>query len=244
MVADVAERDATHLDDAQIQHDDDAESPVGQRTGADEVATVGALLISGPYRGDVRVPAPWQVDRRAIAACRRSRRYSPGSATRTEPEEPVMTTPGDEPAAAAGPARKRRRAVLVLTAVVVAFIVLGLVVVLSGRNRAGTDPLDSDAPALADVAFHTKGCSYEPDRGGLVVHFAVSTRDAGRFTVDVAAVTDEGADNLDIATTHVVRFTVPFYGGRTRQEFDVVVPLTKAEYQQGYRRCRYTVNGA
>jgi hypothetical protein len=163
-----------------------------------------------------------------------------------------MTTPGsdtpdpadgDEPAATAGPSRKLLLAVLILAAIAAVFIVVGLVGILIGHNRTETDPLDSDAPGLADVTFHTKGCTYEPDRGGLVVHFAVSTRDAGRFTVDVAAVTDEGADNLDISTPHVVRFTVPFYGGQTRQEFDVVVPLTKADYQQGYRKCRYTVNG-
>ena len=154
---------------------------------------------------------------------------------------------GDEPGVAAGPSRTRRRVFLVLAAVVgVAgvVVVLGLVVILSMQDRPGTNPLDSDAPGLADVTFHTKGCSFEPDRGGLVVHFAVSTRDAGRFSVDVAAVTDEGADNLDIPTKHVVRFTVPFYGGQTRQEFDVVVPLTEADYQQGYRKCRYTVNGS
>lgn len=163
-----------------------------------------------------------------------------------------MTTPGndtpdpadgDESAAMAGPARKARRAVLVLVAIAAVFIVLGLVAVLIGQNRAETNPLDADAPALADFTIHPTGrCSYEPDRGGLVAHFEVSTRDAGRFTVDVEAVTDEGADNLDISTTHVVRFTVPFYGGPSRQQFDVVVPLTEADYQHGYRKCRYTVN--
>ena len=132
-------------------------------------------------------------------------------------------------------------AVLVLVAIAAVFIVLGLVAVLIGQNRAETNPLDADAPALADFTIHPTGrCSYEPDRGGLVAHFEVSTRDAGRFTVDVEAVTDEGADNLDISTTHVVRFTVPFYGGQTRKEFDVVVPLTEADYQHGYRKCRYT----
>lgn len=163
-----------------------------------------------------------------------------------------MTTPGndtpdpadgDESAAMAGPARKARRAVLVLVAIAAVFIVLGLVAVLIGQNRAETNPLDADAPALADFTIHPTGrCSYEPDRGGLVAHFEVSTRDAGRFTVDVEAVTDEGADNLDISTTHVVRFTVPFYGGPSRQQFDVVVPLTEADYQHGDRKCRYTVN--
>ncbi len=156
-----------------------------------------------------------------------------------------MTAPGDDtpdPAATPGAARKRRAVVLVA----IAAVLVGLGLVLVGvKNRAETNPLDADAPGLAHVTFHTRGCSYEPDRGGLVVHFAVSTRDAGRFTVDVSAVTDEGADNLDISTKHVVRFTVPFYGGTARKEFDVVVPLTEADYQQGYRECRYTtVNGA
>ena len=163
-----------------------------------------------------------------------------------------MTTPGsdnpdpadgDESAATAGLARKHRRAALALVATAAVVIVLALVGVRIGQNRAETNPLDSDAPALADVTFHPSGCRYEPERGGLVVHFDVSTRDAGRFTVDVKAVTDEGADNLDISTPHVVRFSVPFYGGQTRKQFDVVVPLTEADYQQGYRKCRYAYNG-
>lgn len=158
-----------------------------------------------------------------------------------------MTTPGndtpdpadgDESAATAGPSRKNRRAVLVAIAAV--FAVLGLVAVLIGQSQAETNPLDSEAPALAHFTMHSGKCGYEPGRGGLVAHFDVSTSDAGRFTVDVEAVTDEGADNLDISTTHVVRFTVPFYGGQTRKEFDVVVPLTEADYQHGYRKCRYT----
>ena len=163
-----------------------------------------------------------------------------------------MTTPGndtpghadgDEPAATAGSARKHRRAVLAIVAIAAVFVVLGLVVVLIGHNGEETDPLDADAPHVADFTMHPgERCRYEPDRGGMVAHFEVSTRDAGRFTVDLAAVTEEGLDNLDIATPHVVRFTVPFYGGETRKQFDVVVPLTEADYQHGYRKCRWTVN--
>jgi hypothetical protein len=159
-----------------------------------------------------------------------------------------MTTPsdgtpdGDDSAAAAGPARKRRRAVLVLVSIAAVFAVLGLAAVLIVQSQVETSPLDSEAPAVSDFTMRTRGeCTYEPDRGGLVAHFDVSTSDAGRFTVDLEAVTAEGADNLDISTTHVVRFTVPFYGGRARQRFDVVVPLTEADYQQGYRKCRYHV---
>jgi hypothetical protein len=165
-----------------------------------------------------------------------------------------MTTPGDdtpdpadgeESAATAGPARKGRRAVLVLVTVAAVFTVLGLVAVLIGQSHDETSLLDPDAPGLSHFTMHTGGkCTYEPDRGGLVAHFDVSSPDAGRFTVDLEAVTDEGADNLDISTTHVVRFTVPFYGGQTRKQFDVVVPLTEADYQHGYRQCRYTAPNA
>ncbi len=166
-----------------------------------------------------------------------------------------MTTPGndtpgpadgDEPAPTAGPARKHRRAVLAIVSIVAiaaVFVALGLVAVLIGQNREETDPLDADAPHVADFTMHSGGpCTYEPERGGMVAHFEVSTREAGRFTVDLAAVTEEGLDNLDISTPHVVRFTVPFYGGPTRNQFDVVVPLTAADYQHGYRECRWTVN--
>lgn len=122
-------------------------------------------------------------------------------------------------------------------------IVLSLVALLIGQDREGTNPLDADAPHLADFTVQPGGkCSYDPDRGGLVAPFDVSARSAGRFTVDLEAVTPEGLDNLDISTPHVVRFTVPFYGGQTRREFDVVVPLTEADHQDGYRECRYTIN--
>lgn len=162
-----------------------------------------------------------------------------------------MTTPGDhtpgsadgdEAAATAGPARKHRRAVLVAVVAVVAG--LGLVAFLILQGQAETNPLDSEAPALSEASVQPGGeCTYDPARGGLVAHFDVRTRDAGRFTVDVQAVTDDGADDLDISTPHVVRVTVPFYGGRARKQFDVVVPLTEADYQQGYRKCRYWING-
>jgi hypothetical protein len=154
-----------------------------------------------------------------------------------------MTTPGDEPTTTAGPARTHRRAVLVLVALAAATVVLGLVAVLVAQRGSEPNPLDADAPALGDFTMHrTDGCRYEPDRGGLVAHFDVSTSDAGRFTVDVEAVTDEGVDNLDLTTEHAVRFTVPFYGGPSRRQLDVVVPLTEADYQHGYRRCRFTIN--
>ncbi len=162
-----------------------------------------------------------------------------------------MTTPGSgSPDPADGEEPRKRRTVLVLVALAAVVIVLALVFVLIALSRDGilrsadeTDPLDLEATHVADVKMHATGpCSYEPDRGGLVAHFDVSTSDAGRFTVDLKAVTKEGADNLDISTTHVVRVTVPFYGGQTRKQFDVVVPLAKADYQDGYRKCRYLIN--
>ena len=148
-----------------------------------------------------------------------------------------MTTPGDDTA------RNSRRPVLVIVAIAAVVVVLGVVAVLVGRGQDEPDPLDADAPGLADFTFRpTARCTYEPDRGGMVAPLEVSTRDAGRFTVDVRAVTDAGASNEDISTEHVVRVTVPFYGGQTRKRFDVVVPLTEAEYQQGYRECRWTID--
>jgi hypothetical protein len=163
-----------------------------------------------------------------------------------------MTEPGSgTPGPADDTSRKRPRIVLVLVAVAAAVILLGVVADLIAQSPDGAvaqpadeaDPLTTEAPHVANFKMRATGpCSYEPDRGGLVAHFDVSTSDAGRFTVDLKAVTKEGADNLDVSTTHVVRVTVPFYGGRTRKQFDVVVPLTEAEHQDGYRRCRYLVN--
>jgi hypothetical protein len=149
----------------------------------------------------------------------------------------------DRSAGTARPTHGVRNAVLVLVSVAAVFIVLGLVV-LAGQNDTAPDPLDADAHGLSDVTFRSTGCTYEPDRGGLVAHFDVRTSDAGRFTVDVSAVTQEALDNADITTPHVVRYTLPFYGGQSHKEFDVVVPLSEAEYQQGYRKCRYNYGDA
>ena len=133
-----------------------------------------------------------------------------------------------------------RRAILVLLAVAVVCVVLGLVAVVRLSPDSEADPLDQDVSGPADLTFDPSGCRYEPERGGLVVHFTVETSDAGRFAIDVSAVTEEGADDQDISTPHVVRYVVPFYGGRTKKEFDVVVPLTDAEHRQGYRKCRWS----
>jgi len=153
---------------------------------------------------------------------------------------------GDGPGAGAAPAPRPRRVLPVLVAVAAIIGVIGVAGVVAVRvahGRGGTDLLDADAPALADFTFHsTRACTFEPDRGGLVAHFDLSTHETGRFTVDLEAVTDEGADDLDVATTHAVRVTVPFYAGQTRKQLDVVVPVSRAEYERGYRKCRYTVN--
>ena len=153
--------------------------------------------------------------------------------------------PADGERAATAPARKTRRTALLLAAIAAVLngLVTVLVTVLVGQSRGEPNPLDSDAPALANFTMQPPaGCRHKPERGGLVVHFDVSTRVTGRFTVEVQAVTEEGVDNLDISTPHAVRVTLPFHGGHTRKEFDVVVPLTEAVYRQGYRKCRYTVN--
>jgi len=140
------------------------------------------------------------------------------------------------------PARGRRLLVGLVALVVAVVSVVGATAYLIGRAGSSNDPLGDDAPTLADPRFRTEGCSFQPERGGLVVHFDVTSSDAGRFTVDVSAVTAEGADDLDVTTEHVVRYTVPFYGGQTRRQFDVVVPLSQAEYRDGYRKCRWHLN--
>lgn len=157
-----------------------------------------------------------------------------------------MTTPGnDVPAPVDGQQpRPRRRAGLVLAAlgVVVALLATGWVLRGSADAR---DRLGSSAPQVSDYEMRGPGeCRFDPDRGGLVGHFDVSSRSVGVFTLDLSAVTDEGADNLDVTTPHVVRVTVPFYGDRGRKQFDVVVPLTQAQHADGYRKCRFLVNPA
>lgn len=160
-----------------------------------------------------------------------------------------MTTPGsntdpaggDESAVTARRARKRRRAVLVLAAVAAVLVGLGFVAVRIVDSQEEPSPLDADAPHLVDFTFRPSGkCRYEPDLGGLVAHFDVHARGSGRFTLDLEAVTAD--HNLDIPPTHVVRYTVPFFGDQTRHEFHVVVPLTEADYRDGYRKCLYTIN--
>lgn len=139
--------------------------------------------------------------------------------------------------------RGRRRIALVgIVAAVVAVLIGGLAVIAQGSDEPG--PLDDGAPGLADFTMRPSGdCVYDADRGGLVAHFSVRTTSAGTFTLDVEATTAEGVENGDVTSPHVVRVRVPFYGGRTRKAFDVVVPLSEADYRAGYSECRWHVNG-
>jgi hypothetical protein len=149
-----------------------------------------------------------------------------------------MTTLGDD---TPDPRRRRRLAVLVVSGIVAALALGGTVAfVVAADDDPG--PLDADAPALELGDVRPSGCAYRPDLGGLVTHFDVTGKGAGRFTVDLEAVTKEGADDLDISTTHAVRVTVPFHSGQERQEFAVVVPVSRADYRDGYRKCRWTIN--
>ena len=151
---------------------------------------------------------------------------------------------GDHPAAPDGPGRRAGRALLIVVGVVVlVVVVVGVVAVRLAPDRGTPNLLDAEAPALSDFTFHSvRGCRFEADRGGLVASVDLRTRATGRFTIDLEAVPARGVGNLDVVTTHAVRVTVPFYAGQTRKRFDVVVPLTRADYEQGYRKCRYTLN--
>lgn len=159
-----------------------------------------------------------------------------------------MTAPDATPepgngAPDAGDGSRRRRIALTGVVVAVAAVLIGgLAVIAQGSDQPG--PLDDAAPGLAEFTL-TPGdeCVYDADRGGLVAHFEVRTGAAGRFTLDVEATTTEGVDNADITSPHVVRVSVPFHGGRTHKEFDVVVPLSEADYRDGYSECRWHVNG-
>lgn len=138
-------------------------------------------------------------------------------------------------------ARRRRLVLLVAAGVAAVVVVLGLgAFVLAQDDEPG--PLDADAPALELGEVTPSGCAYRPDLGGLVTHFDVSGNGAGRFTVDLEAVTKEGVGDLDVTTTHAVRVTVPFSAGQDRQQFAVVVPVSEADYEDGYRKCRWTIN--
>ena len=159
-----------------------------------------------------------------------------------------MTPPVDEFATTTGPGRRPRRAALVLLAVAV---VLGLAApaawtvgkaVLASPDREGPDLLDAETPHVSEFTYRQDRCRYEPQLGGMVARFHIRSRETGRFTVDVEAVTPEGLGNLDITTTHVVRLTAPVYRGPAWQQLEVVVPLSEADHQEGYRKCRYTVN--
>ena len=155
-----------------------------------------------------------------------------------------MTAPGDPTTPPAEPGHRRRRLVLYVAGGLAAAVALVGVVV--GQSQAETeDPLGPDASGLSELSMRTiGGCRYEPDRGGMVGGFAVTTRDAGRFVLDVEAVTPEALDNADAPTSpHVVRYTVPFYGGKVTKRFEVVVPLAAAEHDAGYTKCRWHING-
>lgn len=163
-----------------------------------------------------------------------------------------MTAPGDGtggpsgddgPADGSAPVPRSHRGLLVAAAVLGVLAVVGVVGARAAHDGGATDPMAADAPFLAHYSFRPTGsCAFAPERGGLVAHFDLRTHDTGQLTFQVEAVTAEGDGDLDITTPHAVRVTVPFYAGQTRKQLDVVVPLSRSDYESGYRKCRFTLN--
>lgn len=126
-----------------------------------------------------------------------------------------------------------------------AFLIGGTALALFLFTAPGSDaPVPPRGGAgLSDLSFDTTGpCTFQPERGGMVAGFVVTSSDTGPFTVRLEAVTPDGVGDLDVTTPHRATTTVQFAGGSPVKRFEVVVPLTEDEHADGFTTCRFEIN--
>lgn len=126
--------------------------------------------------------------------------------------------------------------------------VLGLVGAVLAFSANGDDELlnpaaqaVSELPTVTDFSIRADGkCQFDQDRGGLVVRgLTISSRSTGVLRVSAYV----QRDSLDDILPGYVSTVVTFDDDSREHTFDLVVPVTKAQYEAGYDECHWSTGG-
>jgi len=98
----------------------------------------------------------------------------------------------------------------------------------------------SRLPTVTDFSIRAEGrCQFDQGRGGLVVKdLTIRSRSTGVLAVSTYVQRDSVYDILPGYVSTVVTFD-----DSREHTFDLVVPVTKAQYEAGYDECHWSTGG-
>ena len=129
-------------------------------------------------------------------------------------------------------------------AVGAAAVALGLVGAVTAVSASSEESLNPAAEAVAglppvtDFSFDAKsgGCAFDPDRGGLVYEgLTIKSKSTGVLELSFYV----QRDSLDDILPGYVSTVLTFDDDSRRHTFDLVVPVTRDDYEAGYDECHW-----
>jgi hypothetical protein len=150
-----------------------------------------------------------------------------------------------KPAAARYCSQMAHRTAKVVGSAAVALGIVGAVAAFSaGRDESSNPAAEAvtDLPAVTDFSFDAEGdgCAFDPDRGGLVYKgLTVKSKSTGVLELSFYA----QRDSLDDILPGYVSTVLTFDDESRSHTFDLVVPVTQADYEAGYDECRWHFGG-
>ncbi len=122
--------------------------------------------------------------------------------------------------------------------------VIGALVAIATDSGGDLNPAGeavADLPAVTDFSIRADGdgCAFDQARGGLVyTDLTIESRSTGVLALSFYV----QRGSLDDILPGYVSTVLTFDADSRRHVFDVVVPVTRAQYESGYDECKFTTH--
>jgi hypothetical protein len=127
----------------------------------------------------------------------------------------------------------------------VALGLVGAVTAFSANSEESLSPAAeavADLPTVTDFSFDAEsdGCAFDPERGGLVYKgLTITSKSTGVLELTFYV----QRDSLDDILPGYVSTVLTFDRDSRSHTFDLVVPVTRDDYEAGYDECRWNFGG-
>jgi hypothetical protein len=102
--------------------------------------------------------------------------------------------------------------------------------------------IGADLPTVTDFSIRAQkdGCAFDQDRGGLVYKgLTIESKSTGVLELSFYV----QRDSLDDVLPGYVSTVLTFDDDSRSRTFDLVIPVTRDEYEAGYDECRFNTRG-
>ncbi|WP_310964540.1 hypothetical protein [Nocardioides terrisoli] len=135
-----------------------------------------------------------------------------------------------------------QRVVMGAASAAAVLVIIAAVLVLSARNDGASDPAAEAVGGLAKVtsfSIHAArdGCTFDQARGGLVYR-GLTVASTSNGVLDLSFYVQRGS--LDDVLPGYVSTVLTFGRHARSHTFDLVIPVTRAQYDAGYDECQYS----